>query len=121
MEDNKDFVGAYINQLEYHENWLEAMNAMEVNGHKRVKDPVGSEGYVEYYFKNDTKYTSTQTFEVTFWKDKARKQLLGTSSATVENIGPYGQYTVHVRLPATVKQGTYYFSWTNYYDEIILN
>ena len=121
MEDNKDFVGTYINQLEYHQKWLDAMNAMEINGHKRVKDPVGNQSYVEYYFKNDTKYTSTQTFEVTFWKDKDRKQLLGTSSATVENIGPYGQYTVRIPVPATVQGDAYYFSWSNYYNEILIN
>ena len=121
MEDNKDFVGTYINQLGYYEKWLDAMNSMEVNGHKRVKDPEGNELYVEYYLKNDTMYTSTQTFTVTFWKDEEGKQMLGNSSVTVENIKPYKEYTVRVPLPATVREMPYYFNWSNYYEEILVN
>ena len=121
MEDNKDFVGTYVNQLEYYQKWLDAMNTLEVNGHKRVKEPKGDEFYVEYYLKNDTMYTSTQTFYVTFWKDEEGKQMLGNSSVTVENIKPYKEYTVRVPVPATVQTVPYYFSWDNYYEEILIN
>ena len=66
-------------------------------------------------------YTSTQTFTVTFWKDEEGKQMLGNSSVTVENIKPYKEYTVRVPLPATVREMPYYFNWSNYYEEILVN
>ena len=121
MEDNLDFVGTYINHLEFYEKWFDAMCAMEINGHKQVKAPVANRSYIELYFRNDTYHTSTQTFEVKFWRDEDQKMLLGTSYATVENIDYYGDYTVLVNVPAAVGDGRFYYSCSHYYEEIVLN
>lgn len=118
MADNKDFIGEYVNQLEYHKKWLKEFESLERNGHKSVKEPIGTNSYVEYYFKNNTNITSTQTFDITFWKDKDGKQLLGTSSITVEDIGPYEEYTVRVYIPAAAQNINYWFNWSNWYNDI---
>ena len=121
MAGNKDFVVMYLSHLEHYEKWFDAMCAMEVNGHKQVKDPVADNSCIELHLRNDTYFTSTQTFEVKFWMDEDQKLLLGTASETVENIGYYGDYVVRIYVPAAVRTGSYYYTWTNYYEDIILN
>ena len=71
--------------------------------------------------KNNTEYTATITYDVAFWADAEGTILLGTSSATVEAVGPYAEFTVHVDVPAAAQQGMYYYNWTNYYNEIKVN
>ena len=117
MADNKDFIGEYINQLEYHQKWLKAFNALE-NGLGETRDPRSSSYYVEYYFVNNSDYTATMTFDVVFWKDAECKILLGSTFTTVEDIGPYEEFTVRVYVPEAAQSGGYYYNWSNYYNEI---
>ena len=119
MADDNNFVGEYINQLSYYQNWLKAFNALEKTGHTMVKDPKCTYNYVEFYFRNDTEYRSTQVFNLTFWSYDGNT-LLDTVSTTVENIQPNQEFTVRVSVPAVAKNG-YTVNWDNYYETIFVN
>lgn len=121
MTDNHDFVGAYINQLEYEQKWLTAFDAMETSGHADGNWKFTS-SYVEICFKNNTRYTSSQTFDFVFWGDEAETKHLGTTSVYVQNIGPYSEYTVRAYYPEEAKNAYYssglWVHWASSYDEI---
>ena len=125
MADNKDFVGYYINQLEYYQKWLEAFNAIETSGHVVLKDWTFTSNYVEICFKNDTPYTSSQYFEFAFWGDEAETKYLGTTTVYVRDITPYSEYTVRAYYTTDAQKSYYgagiWVHWSNYYDVIKVN
>ena len=124
MKENPDFVGVYINQLEYYEGWLTAFRAMETTGHIE-KDWKFTSNYVEIYFKNDTPYTSSQVFELTFWGDEEQTKYLGNTSVTLCDIGAYSEYKVRAYYTTEAKESFYssgvWVHWSNYYQEIKVN
>lgn len=125
MADNKDFIGEYINQLSYHEKWLNAFNEIEANGHIVIKDWKFTDNYVEIYFKNNTSYTSSQVFEFAFYGDENKTKYLGTTSVSVNDIGPYSEYTVRAYYTEDTRNAYYrsgiWVYWSNYYQEIKIN
>ena len=124
MADNKDFVGTYINQVEYYQKWLKAFKTMEADGHVDLSWNYAW-NYVEIRFKNDTPYTSSQVFDIMFYGDEKETKYLGTTSVVVNDIAPYSEYTVRAYYTKGAQQAYYssglWVHWSNYYQDIKTN
>lgn len=115
MADNADFIGTYINQLDYQQKWLKAFNGLEA-GITELKMTY-TYYYLEYQFKNDSPYSASYVFDFVFTSDEAGKNHLGSQTVSVANIGPYEEFTVRVYIPEAGRNGGY-VDWTNYYSDI---
>lgn len=121
MADNAEFIGTCINELPYERAWLSAFEELLANGSEEVKETNVRSSYVECYFKNNTPYISSRIYDFRFTKDEEGTQLLDTVYVSVDNIGPYEEFTVRADVPSGVS-GNWWVWWNGCcYEEIIIS
>lgn len=122
LNDNAEFIGTYISQLEYESRLLDAYNALVEDISVQFDEAEADlYKYWEYdlysltgTFTNNTEYTFTTIFEFKFYDEDG--VLFGDGTDIVENIKPGQSYTVSVYVPDDVD--TLSFDWECYYGTI---
>lgn len=116
MEDDKDFIGTYIAQLDEQKALLAAYQAVEADIGKQMDtiEWTYKNQYLSCTIKNNTKYSYSTTFEFTFY-DK-NNTIIDNTSASIEDISPGNSYVVSVYVAYPSKSASW--RWTNYYDDM---
>ena len=103
MEENKDFVGTYVAQLDNMKDLLTARQSIFTDLITKQMQAVEwsyKNQYLSGTFKNNTKYAYTVTFECTFYGKN--DTILDTRLVTIDAIKPRDSYivTVYVANPS---------------------
>ena len=116
MEDDKDFIGTYIAQLDEQKALLAAYQAVEADIGKQMDtiEWTYKNQYLSCTIKNNTKYSYSTTFEFTFY-DK-NNTIIDNTSVSIEDISPGNSYVVSVYVAYPSKSASW--RWTNYYDDM---
>lgn len=125
LKDNAEFVGTYVSQLDYWKNYYNGYVEIEKDINKQVAKHDEAKGdylwnanrstsTLESEWVNNTKYTYTITFDLSFYDSNGTKYATGTKTMT--NIAPGQSYVISVYVPDKNKLDV--LSWECHYSDI---
>ena len=104
MDNSSEYEVAYSDILPREEAFLDAFSEIDEKGHVVVKDGNFWSNSVTLFLRNDTDYTSNQTFVFDFYSYSGDDFLESVTTDALK-IEPNAEYTVSIDVPQSARNG----------------